>query len=153
MGAGRVSRTAPPLDLDFLRSRFWERVAIGDEHECWNWSRSMGSHGYGQAWDGITVRLAHRCAWELAHGRIPDGLTVDHLCRNRRCCNPGHLQLLTNQENAAGNGHSLKESCPSGHPYSETNTYRNPTTGHRTCITCRDANKAAWEARRHGATF
>ena len=129
------NRVAPHLDLDYPKSHFWPRVAVGEPNECWPWSQSIGSHGYGQAWDGITVRLAHRCAWELTHGRIPGGLTIDHICRTRRCCNPAHLRLLTNLDNATDNGQSRRTHCPKGHPYSGDNLYVDPK-GHRRCRAC-----------------
>lgn len=65
---------------------------------------STGSHGYAQAWDGVTVVLAHRIVWEWNHGPIPEGVTVDHeVCRNRRCVNIEHLRLLPNLDNARRN--------------------------------------------------
>lgn len=126
---------APPIDLDYLSSRFWARVGAAEDDECWPWLLSTGGHGYGQTWDGITVRYAHRCAWELTNGRIPQDMTIDHICRNRVCCNPAHLRLLTNSENGRGNAQSVRTSCPQGHPYDEVNTYRAPAGGRR-CRTC-----------------
>lgn len=129
------NRVAARLDLDFLSVNFWQKVDIGTEEQCWLWKMSVGSHGYGNAWDGITVRLSHRCAWELSNGRIPSGLTVDHLCRVRRCCNPSHLRLLSNLDNATDNGQSFKTHCPNDHPYDDINTYLDPK-GHRRCREC-----------------
>lgn len=133
-----AKRTAPPFDLDYLRPRFWGKVEIGEEGECWPWKQSCNSVGYGQTWDGITVRPAHRVAWELTHGRIPGKLTVDHICHNRPCCNPHHLRLLENVENARDNGFARRTHCPQGHPYDEMNTYTDPK-GHRRCRTCAKA--------------
>jgi len=95
-----------PLDFNFLRSSdWWENVDVTDDlSQCWEWLRSTASHGYGNTWDGVTVRLAHRVAWALHNfQQIPIGLTVDHTCRNQTCCNPGHLRLLTNKQNAGMN--------------------------------------------------
>ena len=78
---------------------------------CWPWELSTGSHGYGQAWD------------------------VDHVCHNRLCCNPSHLRLLTNRENARDNGHAAKTHCPAGHPYDSVNTYIDPDNARR-CRQC-----------------
>lgn len=132
------NRVAPHLNIEYLRSiDWWAKVnRTGDELECWPWSRSVGSHGYGQTWDGITVRLAHRVAWSLTHGPIPEGMTVDHICRNRRCCNPAHLRILTNLDNATDNGQGRKTHCPKGHPYSGDNLYVQPSNGSRHCRTC-----------------
>lgn len=102
---------------------------------CWPWELSTGSHGYGQAWDGQNVVLAHRLVWENQHGPIPEGLTVDHVCHNRLCCNPSHLRLLTNRENARDNGHAAKTHCPAGHPYDSVNTYIDPDNARR-CRQC-----------------
>lgn len=125
------------LDLDYLRrTEWWGKVEVGGPAGCWPWTRSTGSHGYGQTWDGVTVRLAHRVAWALHHGQqVPDGLTVDHECRNRICCNPAHLRLLSNVDNATDNGHGRKTHCPAGHPYDHLNTYTDPK-GARRCRTC-----------------
>ena len=135
-------RVAAPMDLSHLIDLgFWSKVDRSDPDGCWEWQQSTASHGYGQTWDGITVRLAHRAAWELTRGRIPDGMTIDHLCRNRRCCNPAHLRLLTNVENAALNGNAVKTHCKRGHPYDEENTYTD-RRGHRSCRACRRESAA-----------
>ena len=101
---------------------------------------SVGSHGYSQiGWqhhDGRRrARLGHRVAWEAAHGTPPQGMTIDHTCRNRRCINTDHLRLLTNVENARDNGQGSKTHCPHGHEYDEANTYVGPTGGRR-CREC-----------------
>jgi len=108
---------------------------------CVETTYSVGSHGYGQVgWREVdgTVRMAltHRVAYAAYRGDIPDGLTVDHICRNRRCINPMHLRLLTNVANASDNGNARKTHCPEGHPYEGDNVYRNPNTGHRYCREC-----------------
>lgn len=117
----------------------WERVDVRGPDECWPWKLSISTHGYGQVgWGGNGSRghtTAHRAAWTAANGPIPGDLTVDHLCRNRPCCNPAHLRLLTNGDNASDNGHSTRTHCPSGHKYDEANTYLN-SDGHRFCRAC-----------------
>ena len=137
----------PPINLDWFGYdgvAFWLKVDVRDAAECWAWQQSTGSHGYGQTWDGITVRLAHRVAWAVWHdSQLPEGMTVDHACRNRICVNPAHLRLMTNKENASMNGNSRRTHCPRGHPYDNANTYRRPITGHRLCRACVQARKEA----------
>ena len=100
---------------------------------------STGSHGYSQiGWhvgSRRVARLGHRVVWEAAHGVPPQGMTIDHICRNRRCINLDHLRLLTNVENARDNGFATRTHCPHGHEYSPENTYIGPTGGRR-CREC-----------------
>lgn len=122
------------------------KVRPGDG-ACVETTYSLGSHGYGQVgWHGDDGRrrmtLTHRVAWIAYRGEIPDGMTVDHICRNRRCINPLHLRLLSNVDNASDNGMARKTHCPAGHPYDDANTYRNGR-GHRICRTCARERKKA----------
>ena len=81
---------------------FWAKVKVGAQDECWLWTMSIGSHGYGQtSYGGKRVRTAHRLAYELTHGPLPAGMHVLHNCDERRCCNPAHMRLGTNEENIA----------------------------------------------------
>lgn len=125
------------LDLNYLRRRdWWSRVDRSSGDGCWPWLRSTGSHGYGQTWDGAHNVLAHRVAWSLHHDRqVPRGMTIDHVCHNRICCNPAHLRVLTNVANATDNGQGRKTACPRGHVYTAANTYTSPQ-GHRRCRQC-----------------
>jgi hypothetical protein len=135
------------MDLRQLDAHFWLKVDVRDPDDCWPWTQSCGSHGYGQTWDGRTVLLAHRVAFELAKGPIPDGLTVDHKCRFRPCCNPGHLRLLPNVDNARDNGNAGKTHCPHGHPYVGSNLYVTPR-GHRRCRACWTRHKEVQRQRK-----
>lgn len=128
-----------PIDVGYFAGRHWWRNVdrANGPDSCWEWLQSCGSHGYGQTWDGVTVRLAHRVAWTLHYGQqVPEGMTIDHECRNRRCCNPSHLRLMENERNARDNGNARKSHCPQGHAYDDTNTYTHPTKGYRTCRRC-----------------
>ena len=68
---------------------------------CWMWTRSRGTYGYGQMWDGHTIRGTHRIAWELANdSEIPEGMVIRHACDNPPCVRPEHLSLGTHKENS-----------------------------------------------------
>lgn len=89
--AGR--KPIPPADV-----RFWSRISIA-ESGCWEWTGALIASGYGSIRVNDRGLVAHRFAWELLRGPIPDGLQVDHLCMNRKCCNPDHLEPVTQAEN------------------------------------------------------
>lgn len=108
---------------------------------CWEWTGSITPKGYGELrWNGRAQR-AHRVAYALLKGALFRGLTIDHLCRNRACVNPDHLEqvehrvnLLRGQTITARN--AAVTHCPQGHDYSPENTYT-PPTGGRHCRICR----------------
>jgi hypothetical protein len=84
-------------------TKFWSKVDRSGERECWPWTAGTYRSGYGQFSyrDGETVtsRRAHKLAFELLRGRVPDELTLDHVCGNVICCNPWHLEIVTNRVN------------------------------------------------------
>jgi hypothetical protein len=108
---------------------FWTKVdATGD---CWEWTRALAV-GYGKCWDGDKPMLAHRWAYEHLIGPIPEGLVLDHLCRNRRCVNPDHLRVVTRKVNnlAGYSAHAQNarvRACPQGHEYTPQNTSMEPS--------------------------
>ena len=82
-----------------LAERLTDKIdARGD---CWEWTAATGGKGYGYGWCSNDKRMkgAHRLIWELLVGPIPEGLTLDHLCRNKLCVNPDHLEPVTHQVN------------------------------------------------------
>lgn len=131
---------APPRPL---LDRLADKILVGDG--CWEWTASRDGYGYGQVYDHASGRMmkAHRAAYEALVGPIPAGLDLDHLCRNRGCVRPDHLEPVTRGENVrrgrAGENMRSKTHCPQGHPYDEANTrlYR----GRRYCRACK--SKAA----------
>lgn len=119
--------------------RWWQKVIPTDG--CWHWTGYLSDQGYGRLWDGKAVQYAHRLSFEMFRGQIPDGLDLDHLCRNRGCVNPAHLEPVTRRENVS-RGKALITHCPHGHEYTPQNTiYRK--AGGRVCRTCQQAHRRA----------
>lgn len=82
--------------------RFWAKVDRRNDNECWAWTAGTADHGnarYGQFHIAGRTVSAHRAAYTLLVGMIPDGLQIDHLCRNTLCVNPAHLEAVTQREN------------------------------------------------------
>lgn len=79
--------------------RFWTKVHLPSDDGCWVWTASQNGTGYGALTIAGARKLAHRLAYAHLVGPIPDGLDLDHLCRNRMCVNPAHLEPVTRREN------------------------------------------------------
>ncbi len=134
----------PGLKRTPLAVRFWKHVnkdgPLPDfaPHlgKCWLWLGSKSDRGYGLIQGDSERRLvgAHRASYELAGGKIPDGLDIDHLCRVRHCVNPAHLEPVTRQVNARRGAVGMKTACVHGHPYDEANTRM--YHGVRVCRAC-----------------
>lgn len=166
MHANRVKRTGDPS----VRGRsgyaprpagalFWKKVdkdGTTPDHRpdlgpCWIWTAASHA-GRGQFRYGGKLYKAHRYAYELLVGPIPDDLELDHLCVNLICVNPAHLEPVTHRVNvqrAAIGGVALKNidktHCPKGHPYDEQNTY--VWGGTRRCRLCLAAYQRGWKQR------
>lgn len=112
---------------------------------CWIWQAAVTSRGYGSVGYRGRVWSVHRLVYVLTRGPIPDDMTIDHLCHNKRCANPDHLEVVTRAENTRrahrdglvpGNGKQHRTHCRHGHEYTTENTYVAPD-GSRTCRQCR----------------
>lgn len=110
--------------------RILSKFTKGTSSECWAWQGPMSSNGYGniplETGRGARATSAHRAVYLILVGEIPAGLDLDHLCRNRRCVNPAHLEPVTRQENIR-RAAAFKTECAQGHAYSEENTYYPPS--------------------------
>jgi hypothetical protein len=109
--------------------------------DCWTYTGHRQANGYGTVGieQGVT-RYVHRVVWEALVSPIPDGKVIDHLCRNRACCNPDHMRVTDTRGNVLA-GYSAaafaarRSHCAKGHEYTEANT-RITTKGTRQCRAC-----------------
>jgi hypothetical protein len=118
-------------------------VEVNPATGCWEWQRSLATHGYGYA--GHVG--AHRVFYEKAIGPIPEGLVIDHLCRNRGCVNPDHLEPVTVGENnrrgfGASGINARKTHCVRGHDLTDPGNIYTPPGGGRECRACRRIREA-----------
>jgi hypothetical protein len=137
------SALLPLTDKELARLLSYRRI---DESGCWIWTGCCNRAGYGVVNLRYRMWMAHRIFYVLFVGPIPDGYVIDHLCRCPSCCNPAHLQAVTNAENVRRGRHprgpdsvsGRRTHCIHGHPFSPENTYVYMEDGRRkrVCRTC-----------------
>ena len=139
-----------------LALRFEQYVERTDT--CWIWHGTRGHDGYGRLsrWKKRQYVYTHRYAYERFVGPIPAGLTLDHLCRNRACCNPAHLEAVTHKTNilrgeGGGATNARKTHCKHGHLLDGENLYLEH--GKRRCIACMRRRQQEWQKRQPVRTW
>ena len=122
----------------------WQRILTRttvDPDGCWEWQGAVNSRGYGCASSGKKGKsaLVHRVSIIVRDGSLADDMTIDHLCRNKRCVRPDHLEAVTIAENnkrgREAAGYAIGGHCGSGHELTEDSTYRHPR-GQLVCREC-----------------
>lgn len=138
-------------------TRFWPKVH--KTQGCWEWTGALTDQGYGSfyvrgtgAYTTLKV-LAHRWSYESLRGPIPDGLELDHLCRNRACVNPDHLEPVTSRVNmlrgmAPAAITFRTNRCKRDHEFTAENTYYRPDGMGRQCYACIRIRSARFNASR-----
>lgn len=137
-----MSRLGEPRSRP-LDERLTEKI-VEKEDGCWEWSGKVMTNGYARIYVNGRDQLVHRVMYERVVGPIPDGLVIDHLCRNKRCVRPLHLETVTIAENLLrGESNAHKTHCPKGHPYAGENLILESGPTRRRCRTCRADQKKA----------
>lgn len=148
----RIRRTGHPEGRMWIGRKLAKIDRRGPD-ECWLWTGARTSGGYGSVGHNRRHMSAHVLAYEHWVGPVPEGQVLDHLCRNRACCNPAHLEPVTTSENARRTTpfRQPRTSCPRGHEFTPENTYTAPN-GKRQCIACQRQRERDYRRRRRDAS-
>jgi hypothetical protein len=127
------------MGFELFQRRVWPNIIVTN-NLCWEWQAGTDRHGYGVTWIAKKHKSVHRVTYEILKSSIPEGLELDHLCRNPACCNPTHLEPVTHRENCLRGTspaaiHARKTHCNSGHALSGDNLSIHKD-GARICRAC-----------------
>lgn len=138
------------MDASFIKKVFDEiDIPRGDHEECWNWTGYLDKDGYGRFLSSFAQKTsAHRLVYKIVVGEISSGLTLDHLCRNRRCVNPSHLEPVSFEENLR-RAVASRSHCANGHPWNADNTYFYATR--RACRRCAADRQLKYQSTKRSA--
>lgn len=147
---GAALQERPQWLVDAI-DRFAARYEVDEVTGCWVWPTRTRLE-YGRLAARGRSYAAHRFSYEVSTGvPLPTNLVLDHLCRNRPCVNPAHLepvaQVINIRRGLSGASNAAKSHCPHGHAYTAANTYVIPKTGGRTCRTCSNRRRQAHDGR------
>lgn len=162
MHSQRLDKRGSTHDPHDIESRFWDKCTIA-ANGCWEWSGYLNPQGYGHfASETKKVMLVHRWTYQRFVGELIDGLQIDHLCRNTKCCNPDHLEQVSQEENSQRTvglkfshyARGDREYCKWGHEMTPDNSYKRPDRVNsyacRKCMVIYNRNFVARKGLRNG---